>query len=177
MRHHKFLAFLGSAALAVVSIVTPAHAQVLKAIKDRGVLNCGVSEGLSGFSARDSNGNWGGFDVDMCRAIAAAVFNDASKVKYVPLDANRRFEALQSGDIDVLSRNTTWTISREVDLGLDGHAAKTDFGHSDRHLQCDHAAVQTAEQLNARIPPTVDAHGRRPFVASDLILHSLGSSS
>ena len=118
MRHHKFLAFLGSAALAVVSIVTPAHAQVLKAIKDRGVLNCGVSEGLNGFSARDSNGNWGGFDVDTCRAIAAAVFNDASKVKYVPLDANRRFEALQSGNIDVLSRNTTWTISREVDLGL-----------------------------------------------------------
>ena len=118
MRHHKFLAFLGSAALAVVSIVTPAHAQVLKAIKDRGVLNCGVSEGLNGFSARDSNGNWGGFDVDTCRAIAAAIFNDASKVKYVPLDANRRFEALQSGDIDVLSRNTTWTISREVDLGL-----------------------------------------------------------
>ena len=110
MRHHKFLAFLGGAALAVVSIVTPAHAQVLKAIKDRGVLNCGVSEGLNGFSARDSNGNWGGFDVDTCRAIAAAVFNDASKVKYVPLDANRRFEALQSGDIDVLSRNTTWTI-------------------------------------------------------------------
>ena len=77
-----------------------------------------MSEGLNGFSARDSNGNWGGFDVDTCRAIAAAIFNDASKVKYVPLDANRRFEALQAGDIDVLSRNTTWTISREVDLGL-----------------------------------------------------------
>src|SRR5262245_38895399 len=118
MRHHKFLAFLGSAALAVVYVVTPAHAQVLKAVKDRGVLNCGVSEGLNGFSARDSNGNWRGFDVDTCRAIAAAIFNDASKVQYIPLDASRRFGALRNGDVDVLSRNTTWTMSREVDLGL-----------------------------------------------------------
>src|SRR5689334_15753532 len=110
MRHHKFLAFLGSAALALV-FVMPVEAQVLKTVKDRGMLNCGVSEGLNGFSARDSSGNWSGFDVDTCRAIAAAIFNDAGKVKYVPLDANRRFEALQAGDIDVLSRNTTWTIS------------------------------------------------------------------
>src|SRR5262249_44223617 len=98
MRHHKFLAFLSGVALTVVFIVTPAHAQVLKAVKERGVLNCGVSEGLNGFSARDSNGTWAGFDVDTCRAIAAAIFNDAGKVKYVPLDANRRFEALQAGD-------------------------------------------------------------------------------
>ncbi len=77
-----------------------------------------MSEGLNGFSARDGNGNWRGFDVDTCRAIAAAIFNDAGKVNYVPLDANRRFEALQSGIIDVLSRNTTWTMSREIDLGL-----------------------------------------------------------
>lgn len=92
--------------------------QVLKAVKDRGTLNCGVSEGLYGFSARDRNGNWSGFDVDLCRAIAAAIFNDTTKVNYIPLDATRRFEALQSGGIDVLSRNTTWTISREVELGL-----------------------------------------------------------
>ncbi|HET7382869.1 MAG TPA: amino acid ABC transporter substrate-binding protein, partial [Pseudolabrys sp.] len=99
-------------------IATAANAQVLKAVKDRGALNCGVSEGLYGFSARDSNGNWNGFDVDLCRAIAAAIFNDAGKVNYVPLDAGHRFEALQSGSIDVLSRNTTWTMSREVELGL-----------------------------------------------------------
>jgi general L-amino acid transport system substrate-binding protein len=99
-------------------LATPANAQTLKAIKDRGVLNCGVSEGLYGFSARDNAGNWAGFDVEFCRAIAAAIFNEASKVNYVPLDASRRFEALQSGAIDVLSRNTTWTISREVELGL-----------------------------------------------------------
>jgi general L-amino acid transport system substrate-binding protein len=104
--------------LVAIPIATTANAQVLKTVKDRGALNCGVSEGLYGFSARDSNGNWNGFDVELCRAIAAAIFNDASKINYVPLDANHRFEALQSGKIDVLSRNTTWTMSREVELGL-----------------------------------------------------------
>lgn len=102
----------------LLSLATAANAQVLKAVQGRGALNCGVSEGLYGFSARDNNGNWSGFDVDMCRAIAAAIFNDVSKVNYVPLDATRRFEALQSGNIDVLSRNTTWTMSREIELGL-----------------------------------------------------------
>lgn len=102
----------------LLSLATAANAQVLKAVQGRGALNCGVSEGLYGFSARDNNGNWSGFDVDMCRAIAAAIFNDVSKVNYVPLDATRRFEALQSGSIDVLSRNTTWTMSREIELGL-----------------------------------------------------------
>jgi general L-amino acid transport system substrate-binding protein len=101
-----------------IEFASAASEQVLKAVRARGVLNCGVSEGLYGFSARDNNGNWSGFDVDLCRAIAAAIFNDAGKVNYIPLDANRRFEALQSGSIDVLSRNTTWTMSREVELGL-----------------------------------------------------------
>jgi general L-amino acid transport system substrate-binding protein len=106
-------------AFAATFIITaPANAQTLKSVQDRGALNCGVSEGLYGFSARDKTGNWIGFDVEMCHAIAAAIFNDASKIKYVPLDASRRFEALQSGSIDVLSRNTTWTLSREVELGL-----------------------------------------------------------
>src|SRR5512143_637314 len=77
--------------LVAFPIATAANAQVLKAIKDRGALNCGVSEGLYGFSARDSNGNWNGFDVELCRAIAAAICNDAGKVNYVPLDAGHRF--------------------------------------------------------------------------------------
>ena len=111
----SFATFLSTA---LVCIAASANAQVLKAVKDRGTLNCGVSEGLYGFSARDKDGNWSGFDVDLCRAIAAAIFNDASKVNYTPLDANRRFEALRSSGIDVLSRNTTWTMSREVELGL-----------------------------------------------------------
>src|SRR6059058_2670127 len=112
MGRREFITFLNGASLALF-IATAADAQVLKTVKDRGALNCGVSEGVYGFSARDSNGNWSGFDVDLCRAIAAAIFNDASKVNYIPLDANRRFEVLQSGNIDVLSRNTTWTMSRE----------------------------------------------------------------
>src|SRR3569832_1642227 len=94
-----------------------ATAQTLKTVKDRGMLSCGVSQGLPGFSSPDDKGNWTGLDVDVCKAIAGAIFNDASKVKYVPLSAKDRFTALQSGEIDVLSRNTTWTISRDTSLG------------------------------------------------------------
>ena len=96
----------------------PAHSQTLKAIKDRGTLVCGVSQGILGFSAQTANSGWVGFDVDFCRALAAEIFNDTSKVNFVPLSAGERFGALQSGAIDVLSRNSTWTMSREVDLGL-----------------------------------------------------------
>jgi general L-amino acid transport system substrate-binding protein len=93
-------------------------AQTLKIVKDRGNLVCGVSQGIAGFSAPEQNGDWMGFDVDFCRALAAAIFNDAHKVTFVPLSAEERFDALKSRKIDVLSRNSTWTISREVDLGL-----------------------------------------------------------
>ncbi len=110
--------FAGLLGIASVAGASPAVAQTLKAVKDRGTLNCGVSEGLYGFSARDEKGAWAGFDVDMCRAIAAAVFNDATKVNFVPLDASTRFRSLQQGNIDVLSRNSTWTMSRETELGL-----------------------------------------------------------
>ena len=92
-------------------------AQTLKAVKDRGSLICGVSQGLPGFSNPDDKGNWTGFDVDFCRAIAAAVLNDGSKVKFTPLSAKDRFEPLKTGDIDLLSRNTTWTLSRDVTYG------------------------------------------------------------
>ena len=91
--------------------------QTLKTVQDRGMLSCGVSQGLPGFSAPDDKGNWTGLDVDVCRAIAAAVLNDPTKVKFVPTSAKDRFTALQSGEIDVLSRNTTWTISRDTSLG------------------------------------------------------------
>src|SRR4030081_3737760 len=94
-----------------------ASAQTLKTVKDRGMLSCGVSQGLPGFSSPDDKGNWTGLDVDICRAVAAAIFNDATKVKFVPLSAKDRFTALQSGEIDVLSRNTTWTLSRDTSLG------------------------------------------------------------
>jgi len=96
-----------------------AGAQTLKAVKDRGQLVCGANGTLAGFGMPDAQGNWTGFDVDFCRAIAAAIFNDPTKVKFVPLTAANRFTALQSGDIDVLSRNTTWTMSRDTTLGVD----------------------------------------------------------
>ena len=115
----KGLLAAASTGLAVaVALSAPAGAQTLKAVKDRGAVNCGVSEGLYGFSSRDDKGNWAGFDVDLCRGIAAAIFNDPGKVRYTPLDASSRFKALQSNVIDVLSRNTTWTMSRETELGL-----------------------------------------------------------
>ncbi len=86
--------------------------------RKRGAVNCGVSQGLQGFSDKDAAGAWSGFDVDFCRALAAAVFNDPAKVNFVPLSANDRFEALRAKRIDVLSRNSTWTLERESALGL-----------------------------------------------------------
>jgi len=91
----------------------------LKAVQDRGELLCGANGTLAGFGMPDPQGNWVGFDVDFCRAIAAAIFNDPAKVKFIPLTAANRFTALQSGEIDVLSRNTTWTMSRDTSLGID----------------------------------------------------------
>ncbi len=87
-------------------------------MRARGVLACGVNTGLAGFSAPNDKGEWAGIDADFCRAIAAAVLKDPRKVRFVPLNAKERFTALQSGEIDVLSRNTTWTMSRDTSLGL-----------------------------------------------------------
>src|SRR5579875_962757 len=95
-----------------------ASAQTLKTVKDRGLLVCGANGTLAGFGRPDAQGTWTGHDVDVCRAIAAAIFNDADKVKFVPLSAKDRFTALQSGEVDVLVRNTTWTSSRDTSLGL-----------------------------------------------------------
>jgi general L-amino acid transport system substrate-binding protein len=106
-------------ATAATLLAAPAHAgKDLDAIKSRGTLVCGVHQGLPGFSAADSQGRWSGIDVDVCRAVAAAVLRDATKVRYVPLTAQQRFTALQSGEIDMLSRNTTWTLTRDASLGL-----------------------------------------------------------
>lgn len=95
-----------------------AQAATLDSVRERGHLQCGVSQGLPGFSNVDDQGNWSGLDADYCRAVAAAVFGDASKVKYTPLSGKERFTALQSGEIDLLSRNTTWTMTRDTALGL-----------------------------------------------------------
>src|SRR6185503_13873077 len=105
-------------AAAVALAASAASAQTLNTIKSRGNLNCGANGTLGGFGLPDAQGNWTGLDVDFCRALAAAIFNDPNKVKFVPLTAQQRFTALQSGDVDVLARNTTWTSSRDTSLGL-----------------------------------------------------------
>jgi len=108
-----------AAALAGIAAAPAAHAgKTIDAIKARGQLACGVNTGLAGFSAADSQGNWSGLDVDICKAIAAALLGDANKVKWVPLNAQQRFTALQSGEVDILSRNTTWTLTRDASLGM-----------------------------------------------------------
>lgn len=109
---------LSTAAIAA-AISTGAAAGTLDDVKAKGFVQCGVSTGVPGFSNADDKGNWSGIDVDACRAVAAAIFNDPEKVKFTPLSAKERFTALQSGEIDILSRNTTWTFTRDVSLGLD----------------------------------------------------------
>ncbi|MCF6189254.1 MAG: amino acid ABC transporter substrate-binding protein [Cocleimonas sp.] len=108
--------FLGLATAAIFS--TTAQAGTLEDVKKAGFVKCGVSTSLAGFSAADDKGNWKGLDVDVCRGVAAAVLGDATKVKFSPLTAKERFTALQSGEIDILSRNTTWTLTRDASLGL-----------------------------------------------------------
>ncbi|MFA5121475.1 amino acid ABC transporter substrate-binding protein [Zavarzinia sp.] len=105
-------------ALLALGTVTAAQAGTLDDVKKKGFVQCGVSAGLAGFSAPDDKGNYSGIDVDVCRAVAAAVFSDATKVKFTPLTAKERFTALQSGEVDLLSRNTTWTLNRDTAQGL-----------------------------------------------------------
>src|SRR5881628_44596 len=113
----RVLVTTAALAAAFALTATAASAQTLNTVKQRGNLVRGVGQGLPGFSNPDDRGNWTGLDVDFCRAVAAAIFNDANKVKFTPLSAKDRFTALQSGEIDVLSRNTTWTLSRDTSLG------------------------------------------------------------
>lgn len=110
------LARVSAVLLALAAV--EAGAATLDAVKERGTLVCGVSQGLPGFSDRDAQGNWSGFDVDVCHAIAAAIFDDPKKVQFVALSALERFDALRDGKIDVLSRNSTWTLAREAGSGL-----------------------------------------------------------
>ena len=114
----KRMLFAISCMAAVAIGLSPATAQTLNKVKARGSLVCGANGELAGFGLPDAQGKWTGLDVDVCRAIAAAIFSDASKVKFVPLSAKDRFTALQSGEIDVLVRNTSWTSSRDSSLGI-----------------------------------------------------------
>src|SRR6056297_2387250 len=110
--------FLGTLAVAGLAAGT-LSAQTLAEVQERGSLNCGVSTGLTGFAAPNAEGEWEGFDVAVCRAVATAVFGDATAVEFVPTTGQTRFTALASGEVDMLARNTTWTFSRDVDLAFE----------------------------------------------------------
>ena len=114
----RTLKTLAIGAAAAIAMTAGASAGTLDDVKKKGFVQCGVSQGLPGFSNPDDKGNWTGLDVDVCRAVAAAIFGDPSKVKFTPLSAKERFTALQSGEVDMLSRNTTWTATRDTALGL-----------------------------------------------------------
>ena len=114
----RMMKLLAATAAALTFGTVAADAQTLKTVQDRGKLVCGVSQGIAGFSIKDDKGQWSGFDVDFCRALAAAIFNDPAKVEFVPLTASERFDALKGKKIDVLSRNSTWTLGREEDSNL-----------------------------------------------------------
>lgn len=114
----KTVALAASASVVALSASGAFAGETLDAIMEAGVLQCGVNTGLAGFASPDSEGNYVGFDVDLCKAIAVALFNDPDAVEYTPLTSQQRFTALQSGEVDVLIRNTTWTLSRDTSLGL-----------------------------------------------------------
>ena len=130
-------------------MAVPAHAgKTVDGIKARGQVVCGVNTGLAGFSAADSSGKWSGLDVDVCRAIAAATLGDAEKVKYVPLNAQQRFTALQSGEIDVLSRNTTFSLTRDASLGL--HMTAVTYYDGQGFMVPVKSKIKSAKQLKGQ---------------------------
>lgn len=145
MKHFGLIA--ASAALAVMASAANVEAQsTMDAVKAKGFVQCGVNTSLPGFSAPDSQGVWRGLDVDVCRAVAAAMFGDANKVRFTPTTAQQRFTALQSGEIDILSRNTTWTIARDTSLGLD--FVGVDFYDGQGFMVPRKLNVKSAKELN-----------------------------
>jgi general L-amino acid transport system substrate-binding protein len=143
----KLVAASVAALAAVLSL--PAHAgKTLDGIKARGQVVCGVNTGLAGFGAADSNGKWTGLDVDVCRAFAAAVLGDGEKIKFVPLNAQQRFTALQSGEVDVLSRNTTFTLTRDASLGL--HQTAVTYYDGQGFMVPVKSKIKSAKQLKGQ---------------------------
>ena len=141
MKRSSLAALLTAGALLAPALAWAGPA--LDSIKQRGALRCGVNTGLIGFSTPDSQGRWTGLDVDFCRAVAAVVLGDANKVQFVPTNTQNRFTALQSGEIDILSRNTTWTASRDATLG-----AGTIFYDGQGFMVKKSANIKSATQLN-----------------------------
>ena len=145
MTARTLLATVCTASVLALAAAPAQAGKTVDAIKSRGQLICGVNTGLAGFAAADSQGHWSGLDVDVCTAIAAAMLGDASKVKYLPLNAQQRFTALQSGEIDILSRNTTWTLTRDASLGMNFTGATYYDGQG--FMVPSKGKVKTAKQL------------------------------
>lgn len=133
-------------AILLSALCSPAFAgKTLDGIKQRGQIACGVSTGVVGFSSADSKGEWRGLDVDICRAIAAAVLGDANKVRWVPLSTQQRFTALQSGEVDILSRSTTWSLTRDAAMGL--HFAGVTYYDGQGFLVARKTRIKSAKEL------------------------------
>ncbi|MCK2185146.1 amino acid ABC transporter substrate-binding protein [Halomonas getboli] len=143
--NNKTLIALSVAALGLAAAST-ASASTLDEVKERGNLRCGVNVGLSGFSSPDENGTWQGLDVETCRAVSSAIFGDPEKVVFTPLTAKERFTALQSGEIDMLSRNTTWTATRDNSLGL--NFTTTTFYDGQGFMVAKDLGIESLEDLN-----------------------------
>jgi general L-amino acid transport system substrate-binding protein len=141
---------LAAAMVALCALgAAPAHAgKTLDAIKARGQIICGVSTGVNGFSAADSSGQWSGLDVDVCKALAAATLKDAEKVKYVPLNSQQRFTALQSGEVDILARNTTFTLTRDASMGL--NSTVTNYYDGQGFMVPAKSKIKNAKQLKGQ---------------------------
>jgi general L-amino acid transport system substrate-binding protein len=135
-----------SAVLGVLFAGAALAQSTLESVRAKGYVQCGVNSGLAGFSQPDSRGVWRGIDVDVCRAVAAAVFGDAGKVRFTPTTTQQRFTALQSGEVDVLSRNTTWTVSRDSSLGL--NFVGVNFYDGQGFMVPKKLNVKSARQLN-----------------------------
>lgn len=152
MKTTRFVSQLSAAfatALLAAAAVTPAHAgKTLDAIKSRGQILCGVSSGVNGFSAADSTGKWTGLDVDVCRGLAAATLGDADKVKFVPLNSQQRFTALQSGEVDILARNTTLTQTRDASLGF--FATVTNYYDGQGFMVPTKSKIKSVKQLKGQ---------------------------
>ena len=142
------LAILAGIVFAAYPLFHAASAQTsrLDVVKSRGVLRCGVNPNFVGFALPDSAGQWRGFDVDMCRAVAAAVLGDSGKAQYIPLSAKDRFTALQTGDVDMLARNATWTLSRNTKLGVNFVA--TNFYDSQAFMVKKASNIKSVNDLN-----------------------------
>ncbi|MDR5866849.1 amino acid ABC transporter substrate-binding protein [Halomonas koreensis] len=146
MRHNNKTLITLSAATLALGLAGQASAATLDEVQERGNLRCGVNVGLSGFSSPDEGGTWQGLDVETCRAVSSAIFGDPEQVVFTPLTAKERFTALQSGEIDVLSRNTTWTATRDNSLGL--NFTTTTFYDGQGFMVAKDLGIESLEDLN-----------------------------